>query len=420
MENTLTTKKLNTWPILVVSFAHLRASVMRFFDSLPNDVRPLVRIVFAGDVAIKLEVIQAQAVVFVNDLTEYDDLITFARRIRLPIYHFCDGDHAVPNEEIVLYNPPNSLPTFDKLRHRLKDFTGCLLSTPNLVDFYRQNALHSNLYLFPPISSLNEYGPAPHDYPNTRPFTLAVFGETKPADAFTDYVVPAIKRLSKSRAIDLIAFGVDVDAIDCKDFPNLRVFYPPFEPDYALAIRQFRHYAPNVVLFPCLPSRNNVYKNCSAIIDGVLVGAAIVCSGTAPYLGLDEASVALLASDTVDSWYLAIWQFTNSDKRLSQFKCGAKDYCTKMYDGIQNGFVIKAIINATAQLDDDELAARWVLALQYIEKCNVSYEQAVYVLAEEERRNLVKLADGQMKQHDIRTELHLNAQRIAAKQSEYA
>jgi hypothetical protein len=61
-----------------------------------------------------------------------------------------------------------------------------------------------------------------------------------------------------------------------------------------------------------------------------------------------------------------------------------------------------------------------VLALQYIEKCNVSYEQAVYVLAEEERRNLVKLADGQMKQHDIRTELHLNAQRIAAKQSEYA
>jgi hypothetical protein len=292
-----------------------------------------------------------------------------------------------------------------------------LLSVPNLLDFYRENALHSNLFLFPPIAAFDEYGEAPHDYPTSRPFTMSFFGGGDRHRAFVDYIVPAVQRLSKTQIVDLIAFGVAVGAVDCKGYPNLRVYYPPYEPDYTLAIRQFRHYAPNVMLHSSSRTRNNAFKNCNNIINGVLVGAAMICSRTEPYLGLDEVSATLLADDSVESWYLAMWQFANSPLRVQRFNRGAKAYCEGMYSGIENALAVKQVLATATQLNDEVIATRWVRALDHSVADMGAIERAVVVGAASIAENEAILVAGALEQHNIRAELHMNAQRLGELQS---
>jgi hypothetical protein len=404
-------------PILVVALGPLQASVTLFFDLLPLSVRHLARVIFAGAPDVKAEIIQAQAVVFVRGLVEYEELIAFAKNSGVPMYHYCDDNYIVVGEESERYGAAYAFYTRENVRRVLTDFAGCLLSVPNLVDFYRLNALHANLYLFPPIAAFAEYGEAPHDYPAARPFTLSFFGGGDRHRAFVDYIVPAVQRLSKNQEIDLVAFGVALGAVDCSDHPKLRVFYPPYEPDYTLAIRQFRHYAPDVMLHSSSPTRNNAYKNCNNIINGVLVGAAMICSRTEPYLGLDEVSATLLADDSAESWYLALWQFANSSERLQQFKRGAKTYCEQMYSGIDNKFAINELTRLTPLLDDAALAARWVLALAGTAETINICQRELTELTETLRDGASKLATGELAQHAIRTELHLNAERMAAARS---
>ena len=406
----LTRDGTNAAPILVVALGPLQASVTLFFDLLPLSVRHLVRVIFAGDVDIKAQIVQAQAVVFVRGLVEYEALIAFAKRAEVPMYHYCDDNFIVVGEESARYGADYAFYTRDNIRNTLRDFAGCLLSVPNLLDFYRDNALHEHLYLFPPIAAFDEYGAQPHDYPASRPFTMSFFGGGDRRDAFINYIVPALKRLSKARAIDLIAFGIAPSDVDCKAYPNLRVYYPPYEPDYTLAIRQFRHYAPNVMLHSSSATRNNRYKNCNNIINGVLAGAAMICSRTEPYLGLDECAATLLADDSVESWYLAMWQFVNSDTRLRAFYAGAKAYCEAEYSGVDNVRAVHLILGASPPVSASVMAHRWMQAASQtaitISNAEAANASAAAALAAQE----AALLDGQAQQHAIRSELYHHAQ----------
>lgn len=402
-------------PILVVALGPLQASVTLFFDLLPLEVRHLVHVIFAGAPELKLHIIEAQAVVFVRGLVEYKELIAFTKHVGVPMYHYCDDNYIVVGEESERYGAAYAFYTPDNVRTVLRDFAGCLLSVPSLVDFYRENSLHSNLSLFPPIAAFDEYGDAPHDYPLARPFTMAFFGGGDRHRAFVEYIVPAVKLLSKIQAIDLIAFGVAFGAVDCSAHPNLRVFYPPYEPDYTLAIRHFRHYSPNVMLHSSSPTRNNAFKNCNNIINGVLVGAAMICSRTEPYLGLDKISATLLADDAVESWYLAMWQFANSKKRLQDFRFGAKAYCEGIYSGRQNTVAIEAILRTSQAPMLAELAKRWCNAVAHTATATQELESEGARLSRSIEVQSNALLAGQIEQHHIRTELHLNAEKLEAR-----
>ncbi len=403
-------------PILVIALGPVQASVTLFFDLLPIQVRPFVRVIFAGDADIKTQIIEAQAVIFVRGFLEYEELIAFTKHVGVPMYHYCDDNFIVVGEEVERYGADYAFYTRDNVRRMLEGFAGCLLSVPNLVDFYRQNMLHTNLYLFPPIAAFDEYGDAAHDYPESRPFTLSFFGGGDRHRAFVDYIVPAVKRLSKAQAVDLIAFGVAVGAVDCHGYPNLRVFYPPYEPDYRLAIRQFRHYAPSVMLHSSSATRNNAYKNCNNIINGVLVGAAMICSRTEPYLGLDEVSATLLADDSAESWYLSLWQFANSPSRLEQFRRGAKVYCESTYGGTANVAAIKTIAQETQVVSENAVYLRWINAVKYTKGAIERQDAKSEVLRRTITSQAALLLAGETECHNIRSTLYLNGETLAARE----
>jgi hypothetical protein len=401
-------------PILVVALGPLQASVTLFFDLLPLEVRHMVRVVFSGDETVREQIVVARAVIFVRGLLEYEELIAFAKAVGTPMYHYCDDNFIVVGEEAERYGANYAFYTRENMRGALLDFAGCLLSVPNLVDFYRENQLHPHVYLYPPIAAFEEYGEAPHDYPDERPFTFSFFGGGDRHHAFVSYIVPAIKQLSKTRPIDLVAFGVAIGAVDCQGYPNLQVFYPPYESDYTLAIRQFRHYSPSVMLHSSSSTRNNAFKNCNNIINGVLVGAAMICSTTEPYLDLDSQDATLLANDSEQGWYLAMWQTMNSRARLQQLRAGAKKYCESIYSGMENTAVINTLLKAHPPLDLDALAERWSAAATFVSLQMDAVHRHCNVLKVEVDAGAHELAEGAIQQHHIRVALHDNIAKINA------
>ncbi len=407
-------KSTSPAPILVVALGPQQASVTLFFDFLPIEKRKLIRIIFCGDVAVQQEMMQARAVIFVRSLVDYESLIAFARHIGLPMYHYCDDNFNVICEEIERYGSAYAFYTRDNMRNTLADFAGCLLAVPNLIEFYRLNNLHSKLLLYPPIAAFDEYGDLQPVRQPKQAFTVSFFGGGDRRAAFNDYIVPAVKQLSKMQAIVLVAFGIDRDTVNCEDFPNLTVHYPPYEPDYALAIRQFRHYAPDVMLHSSSPTRNNAFKNCNNIINGAVAGAAMICSRTEPYLGLDEIDATLLADDTSQSWYLAMWQLANSAARLKRLQIGAKRYCENTYSGAQNSTVVVDILETCPPLTESILARRKVLAYQLAVSQTAALERNVMDAAGAVNIRAQALAEGAAQQSKLFGELSINREKISA------
>jgi hypothetical protein len=401
-------------PILVVALGPQQASVTLFFDFLPIEIRRLIRVIFCGDATVKQEMIQARTVIFVRSLVDYEGLIAFAKHIGLPMYHYCDDNFNIICEEIERYGSAYAFYTRDNMRNTLADFAGCLLAVPNLVEFYRLNNLHSKLLLYPPIAAFSEYGDLRPVRQRNQAFTVSFFGGGDRRAAFNDYIVPAVKQLSKTQATVLVAFGIDRGTVNCEDFPNLMVHYPPYEPDYALAIRQFRHYAPDVMLHSSSPTRNNAFKNCNNIINGAVAGAAMICSRTEPYLGLDEIDATLLADDTSQSWYLAMWQLANCTSRLRQLQIGAKRYCENTYSGAQNSTVIVDMLETCPRLTDDILAQRKVLAYQLAVSQAATLEHDVMDAADAVNIRAQALAEGAVHQNRLFGELSVNREKINA------
>ncbi len=362
MANSIHIKSDPPAPVLVVALGPLQASVTLFFDLLPLAVRRMVRVMFCGDPSVKFEIRQASAVIFVRSLLEYEELIAYAKAVDVPMYHYCDDNFVILGEELDRYGGAYAFYTRENMRRVLSDFAGCLLSVPNLVDFYRRNCIHPRLALFPPVAAFEEYGDIPNDRAKHRAFTVSFFGGGDRRRAFAEFIVPAAKLLSKQRPVVLVAFGVDIGAVDCAEYKQLTVFYPPYEPDYALAIRQFRHYAPDVMLHSSSPTKNNAYKNCNNIINGALVGAAMVCSRTEPYFGLEQVDATLLADDNAHSWYLALWQLANSNVRLAQLRAGGKTYCESLYNGLENTAVLNGLLNDCPKMTSSLLAERNICA----------------------------------------------------------
>ena len=219
--------------ILAVSLAPNDATCSLFFANLTG--RFPLRIVPFPTSTVAAACAGARAVIIVRGLFEFGNLIATLQRLRIPTYYFVDDNFMLIREEPDIYGTLCQDYSLERVKAALRVFSGVLLATTALVDYFAEHQLSDRLTLYPPVA-----GP-PLDAVSDRterPLCVAFFGGSHRRDPFLRYVYPAVRRLALDQDVTLVAAGIEADLV--QDAARLKVVRLPYNPSYADALRQSR------------------------------------------------------------------------------------------------------------------------------------------------------------------------------------
>ena len=347
--------------ILVVAKSRHDVFTALFFDGLPPDVRRHIRVLEFGNESLTAALAGATALVVMrHGLFSFGSLSGCAGLLKVPRYYFLDDNLMLVREEPEVYGPYWSQYTDDGLRDALKGFAGVLLAGRPLMAYFAERALHPRLIEYPPIAwpILRSRDDSARGV--EEPFRIAFFGGEHRRGVFASFVYPAIQRLARERAVELIVAGIDLAALP--PAANVRVVHLPYELSYGTALRQLAEHGVDVLVHPTPPTRNNPYKNANVLINARAVGAVPVVSNMPPYDALGSPPAAVLCENSEEAWYAAL-------ARLAQDRClrdqvfeRVARHCDEHFSGDLNAAAIRQILAAHAAPGRWTRVARRVVA----------------------------------------------------------
>ncbi len=324
--------------VLAVSLDPLDATTVLFFGHLAERMAGALRVVRYGQPDLAGHVAGASAVILVRALFEMTPVVWAARAFAIPVYYFLDDNFMVLREQRGPWSPFVERYSVPNVRDRLRAFTGVMLSSRILMQYFEQHRLHSRLLFFPPVA-----WPQPIR-PTSRTGTgVGFFGGSHLHDTFRDSVLPAVRRLAVEQPVRLIVAGVTA-AIPAS--PGLSVAVQPYDRSYANGLRTLAEAGVDVLVHPSVASlANNEYKNPHALISADAIGAVPVVSARPPYDHLGDEDVVLQCDDTVESWHsaLALACQPATRRRIGERLAA---FCAANFSGTVNRQVIDEMIAA--------------------------------------------------------------------------
>jgi glycosyltransferase involved in cell wall biosynthesis len=336
----------STGYVLVVARARDDAFTALFFESLPPYVRQRVRIREFGSDSLITALAGATAVVLTRrGLFDFRSLSAVAGRLGIPRYYFLDDNFLIVREEAALFGPGWSAYTADNVRRALDGYSGVLLGSRPLMEYFADERLHPRLVEYPPIAwpVLRSRTRANRD----EPFRIAFFGGDHRKQLFVECVYPAVQRLARERAVELVFAGVPPSTMTGD--AALRIVMLPYEHAYGEALRRLAECRVDALVHPTPSSRNNRYKNANVLINARAVGAVPVLSDELPYSNLEEPLPALLCENSVHSWHEALWHLASDRCFADQLFDRTANYCARHFSGEQNARTVRDILNGHAQ-----------------------------------------------------------------------
>ena len=327
--------------VSVISLAPFDTTCTLFFTHLADRLPGALRIsqFHVDDVAASLA--GASAMILVRGLFEFENLIGCTKLLSVPRYYFLDDNFMLIREEPGPYEAPCEGYTNDRVRRVLRDFSGVLLATPALMDYFAAHRLHHHLVYYPPMTGERLTATAGQ---NGRPLTIAFFGGQHLRDPFVRYVYPAVQQLGRETPVRLLAAGIDAGSLPSGD--GLDVVCPPYERSYADALRAVATYGVDILVHPSAATANNLYKNEHVLINARMLGAAPIFSNAPPYSSVAGEGVALLCEDRVDDWYDALRRLAADAVLRRELLERVGVYCDRHFGGSPNADAIHAIRDA--------------------------------------------------------------------------
>jgi glycosyltransferase involved in cell wall biosynthesis len=319
--------------LVVVVAGSLSACVWLYFRDLPGLLDEHLPIVGPDELTPAL-LGRARAVVFVRGLRDFEEALARALAAGVPSYYFCDDNFPLLMEEGVHLGEDLSAGT---LRQKLARFAGVLLSTQALLRYFTLEDIHPRLFYYPPVQRRDRLGPP--DDPQ-RPLRIAFFGGVWRGEAMERLVLPAIERLSKDVALELVW-----PADGRSRLPETRVPLIPFARDgvYIKALGLLSVLRPHVLVHPSPATRNNPFKTQHCLINAAAVGAVPVLSSTEPFTDLLASDVALLCGNSVDLWHDALRELVSAERRAEIWGALVR-YCDREFSGAENARVLDQLL----------------------------------------------------------------------------
>lgn len=325
--------------LLVVTPSH-DATTTLCFDHLPQFFHQRVRIIQSIQWHPE-EMIGASAVVFIRDFPFFLEWIEYARKLRIPHYYFLD-DNLIALREEPAFRTAYSFFTEKNVRTTLESFSGVLLSTHSLMNYFRKNDLHKNLFYYPPIADLpilhEKVGPGPK---KDKVFRIAYLGGSHRHQPFAEMVFPAINEFAKDHPVELFIGGMSESSLEATDC--LPIYYFPFEISYDLALGRFSLLEIDILVHPNSRTGNNPYKTLNVLINAQALKAVPVLSRNPPYDTLGPEKVALLCQDDKNSWLEAIRTVYDQPETVKTIKDNLDRFSRKNYNGEVNAAVLGKI-----------------------------------------------------------------------------
>ena len=282
----------------------------------------------------------ARAIIFSRGLFEFEGMIRSAAWAGLPRYYFVDDNFIILKDEPGLYHPSlGRRYSPDGVRKALQGFSGVLLSTPSLVEYFAQHELHPRLLLYPPVAD-HHLAPRPDSQHSTT--RIAFFGGMHRREPFLRHVYPAVVRLAAERPVELCAAGIDLTGLAVP--AGLTVIPVSYRAAYPAALAEMAARQIDILVHPSNTTANNVYKNPHVIINARALGAAPIFSAAPPYDALAGEGVALLCDDSVDSWYEALSRLAADGRLRQELKTRIDVYCDTYFNGAANVEVLQSIL----------------------------------------------------------------------------
>lgn len=325
--------------IAAVSLAPNDATCTLFFANLTG--RSALRIVPFPGSNVAAACAGARAVIIVRGLFEFGNLIATLQRLRIPLYYFVDDNFMLIREEADIYGTLCRDYSLERVKAALGGFSGVLLATPALVDYFAEHGLSDRLTLYPPVA-----GPALDVVSNRteRPLSIAFFGGSHRREPFLRYVYPAVRRLAMDRDVTLVAAGIEADLV--REAGRLRVVSLPYNPSYPDALREVAAYGIDILVHPSGETRNNAFKNPHVLINARALGAAPVFSNLAPYDAVASEGVAVLCENTQDAWFHALTRVAIDRSLREALRMRLSAYCQQHFGGRVNIDVLRRIQQA--------------------------------------------------------------------------
>jgi hypothetical protein len=229
----------------------------------------------------------------------------------------------------------------DRVKAALDGFSGVLLATPALIDYFKEHRLSDRPTLYPPVA-----GPPLDAVPDRsgRPLTIAFFGGSHRREPFLRYVYPAIRRLAMDRDVALVAAGIEPDLVH--ETGRLKVVRVPYNPSYADALQQVAAHGVDILVHPSGVTRNNVFKNPHVLINARALVATPIFSNVAPYDAVAADRVAVLCENSEDAWFDALARVAADNALREELQARLATYCERQFGGQVNLDVLRRIQDA--------------------------------------------------------------------------
>ena len=224
----------------------------------------------------------------------------------------------------------------EAMRHRLKVYSGVLLSTDALVGYFREQRLHEHVMLYPPVAA-SPTAAARRD----GALHVGFFGGGHRREFFARFVYPALARLAERQEVTVFAAGIDAGS---DVTARLKVVPVSYEPSYPVALRQMTSYGIDVLVHPGPETADAIYKNPNVIINAQALGAVPIVSDVAPYRGLAAQGICVTCENTDASWFAALSSIAaNRTARDLLISLGAA-YCRHHFSGAANRDILTSLV----------------------------------------------------------------------------
>jgi glycosyltransferase involved in cell wall biosynthesis len=324
--------------VLVVA-PELSASISLPFENLSDSYFRFTTLAFLDF----KDIMSAQAIIICRDLVaaRTRQLVKIARLLNINLYYYLDDNFIVLSEEIDVLREY----TRDNLIKLLSGFSGVLVPTSSLADFFLNEKLHDNVYVFPPILPARIW----HDYPvypvkSDGVLRIGFMGGSHRNQNFLDYILPAILRLAKERKIELIVAG-NLQIPDHMVF-GLTVYKFPFDISYELTIGRMVSSEIDILVHAGSSTNNNPYKTLNVLVNAWAIGATPVLAKQPPYENVEKDGLGLLCdAESSESWYEKLLMAATNPAVTKQISKKIDSFLHYEYSGQKNLNVIQKILS---------------------------------------------------------------------------
>lgn len=306
-------------------FEHLSKNYFRFITSNHLDFK---------------EVFNAQAVILCRDLVSAHTqrFIQILQMLNIPMYYYVDDNFVILNDEIDELKGYTS----ENLRTWLQDFSGVLVSTPALAEYFLQEKIHQKIYAFPPVlpeRAWFDYSAIPPKPAGT--FRIGVICGSHRYRHFLDYIQPALKRLAQKYQLEIVIVG---DLLSHNR--EFTVYRYPIDHSYKLTLGRLMTSEIDALVHPASFTDNNQYKTLNILINAWAIGAVPVLANQPPYENVEREGLGFLCDpDEIDSWYEKMELALSDPARAKQIRANLDSFLRREYSGRENDEVIQKILS---------------------------------------------------------------------------